>query len=452
MESWIQTYNRVLTENCLGEGNGNSNSLEYWQNRLFKNMLRFFIPFSLVALIPSVIYCFSIGLYVLPVVDTIAFAIIIIISFKEGLKIENRKLIFIICAYVMASVLIYYVGLKGPGLLFLYASCVFAFIILPRKYAYGWTVVNAVICLAFAAVLHWDLGPSPEINMIDAVEWLIISSNVIFLSLISAALIPQLFDGLSETIMKQNLLQDDLAKQADALEMSLLEVKRKNEEIELFAFVASHDLQEPLRMVTAFMNLLEKKYGEQLDDKAKEYIFYAVDGAKRMELIIFDLLQFYQVGKQTSEKEWVDLNEIVADFILLRRKRISDTQAKIKSDHLPKVFGQKSAFVQLFQNFLDNALKYTQIDIPPEISINVVDHGNHWEFSIKDNGIGIEPASFDKIFEIFQRVHDKESYSGTGIGLAIVKKIIENLGEKVWLESEVNKGTCFYFTLQKHPN
>lgn len=449
MKSLIQTYNRILKENCLGTEVDNINSLDYWQNKLFKNMLKFLIPFSLVALIPSVIYCFAIRLYVIPVVDTIAFAIVIIIAFKEGIGVEYRKLIFICCAYLMSSMLILYLGVKGPGLLFLYASCVFGLIILPKKYAYWWSIINTAVCLTFAALLYWDLTPDSAMNSTDVVEWLIISSNVIFLSLISSALLPDLLNGLSETIHRQKILQDDLSRQTYKLEMSLLEVQRKNEEIEMFAFVASHDLQEPLRMVASFLKLLEKRYGEQLDDKAKEYIYYAVDGAKRMEQIILELLQFYQVGKQTADKEWIDLNVIINEYRILRAKTITDSNAIIESDRLPSIFEQKGAMVQLFHNFLDNGLKYSRDDLPARIAIKARDQGDHWVFSITDNGIGIEPSNHEKIFEIFQRVHNRDKYSGTGIGLAIVKKIIDNLGEKVWLESEVDKGTTFFFTLHK---
>lgn len=231
------------------------------------------------------------------------------------------------------------------------------------------------------------------------------------------------------------------------LSEALEEVQKSNSELEQFAYVASHDLQEPLRMVTSFLTQLEKKYSENLDARAKQYIYYAVDGAKRMRQIILDLLEFSRVGKNDEKRTEIDINEIVNEIKILHSKQIHDLNATINNEELPIISGIKTPVRQVFQNLIGNALKYSKKDIPPYISIQYEKKEKEWLFSIADNGIGIEPQFHEKIFAIFQRLHNKDEYSGTGIGLAITKKIVENLGGKIWLESAINKGTTFYFTI-----
>ncbi len=236
-------------------------------------------------------------------------------------------------------------------------------------------------------------------------------------------------------------LNRDLVDQARELQIS-------NAELEQFAYVASHDLQEPLRMVSSFLTQLEKKYKTVLDDKAKQYIYYAVDGAKRMRRIILDLLEFSRVGRTEDKKELVDLNEVVEEIKVLLHKQVEEKNARIEHTVLPFVFAPRSPVYQIFQNLIENALKYNNAE-QPFVNISATERSGSWELSIADNGIGISHEYFDKIFIIFQRLHHKDEYSGTGMGLAIVKKLVENLGGTIWLESEEGKGSTFHFTLLK---
>jgi PAS domain S-box-containing protein len=233
------------------------------------------------------------------------------------------------------------------------------------------------------------------------------------------------------------------------LEQYTYELERSNEELEQFAFVASHDLQEPLRMITSFMDLLQRKYGDQIDEKGHQYIHFATDGAKRMKQIILDLLDYSRASKSLEGKEDVDLNEILSEFKQLRRKIISEKSASINSNKLPILYTYKVAIMQTLHCLLDNALKYTEAGTLPKIEINAVENEKEWEFSIEDNGIGIDSQFFDKIFVIFQRLHNNDKYSGTGIGLSITKKHVEFLGGRIWLESTPKKGTIFYFIIPK---
>tara|TARA_R110000782_G_scaffold80846_4_gene159938 strand:- start:159789 stop:165440 length:5652 start_codon:yes stop_codon:yes gene_type:complete len=245
--------------------------------------------------------------------------------------------------------------------------------------------------------------------------------------------------------------QKDYEESLKKLNVQLLkytnELVRSNEELEQFAYVASHDLQEPLRMVTSFLSQLEKKYSNQLDEKAHMYIDFAVDGASRMRNIILDLLEYSRVGKNNDELEPININEVVEQAKVLLRKVIEEKEAIIVYDKLPTIMAYRSPIVQVFQNLIGNGLKYAKADLTPIIDIKAKELKNEWEFAIKDNGIGIKKDYYEKIFVIFQRLHNRDEYSGTGMGLAIVKKIVENLGGKIWLESEEGKGSTFYFTL-----
>lgn len=245
--------------------------------------------------------------------------------------------------------------------------------------------------------------------------------------------------------------EESLQELNDRLEKHARDLERSNAELEQFAYIASHDLQEPLRMVTSFLDQLERKYSDNLDDKAQQYIYYAVDGARRMRQIILDLLEFSRVGRTKEDATTVDLNELIDGYRALRKTGIEERSATIHSQELPAINGYKTPVTQIFHNLIDNAIKYSRVGVAPEVRITAKDKGDFWEFCVSDNGIGIEEEYFKKIFVIFQRLHDKSEYSGTGMGLAIVRKIIENLGGKIWLTSKMEEGSNFFFTLPKHP-
>ena len=234
------------------------------------------------------------------------------------------------------------------------------------------------------------------------------------------------------------------------LEGMMKSMSRVNKELEQFAFSASHDLQEPLRMVTSFLAQLDKKYGAHLDEKGKTYLNFAVDGAKRMRQMILDLLEYSRVDRLDElELEEVDLNEIVNEIITLHQVKIHEKTANIKVSTLPKLKIYRSPIRQVFQSFIDNSLKYCKENTIPEITINCKEELKYWQFSISDNGIGIRAEYFEKIFVLFQRLHNRDKYTGTGIGLSIAKKIIYNMNGEIWLESEENIGTTFHFTILK---
>ncbi|MEO7046781.1 MAG: PAS domain S-box protein, partial [Ferruginibacter sp.] len=233
------------------------------------------------------------------------------------------------------------------------------------------------------------------------------------------------------------------------LEIKAKELEVSNAELEQFAFVASHDLQEPLRMVTSFLTQLKKNYEPALDERANNYINFAVDGAVRMRQIILDLLEYSRIGRMKQHVEKVAVKEVVEEVMLLAQKKIQELDAVIIFDDLPDVNTCRPPLFRLFQNLVMNALKFAKLGVPPKIEIAAIDEGTRWKFAVKDNGIGIEKDYFDKIFILFQKLHNREEYAGNGIGLSVAKKIVETMGGTIWVESTEGNGSTFFFTIKK---
>jgi PAS domain S-box-containing protein len=251
--------------------------------------------------------------------------------------------------------------------------------------------------------------------------------------------------GLSvyfKEITERKVTEQEIQKRSE-------ELAKSNAELEQFAYIASHDLQEPLRMVTSFLSLLEKKYKDQLDKQAEKYIYYAVDGAMRMRYIILDLLEYSRVGRMAYTIEEINANELIHEVTQLNQTLINENKTMIIWENLPVIKASKISLRQVFQNLIGNAIKYHKKDVAPVIRIRADELPAYWRFSVSDNGIGIDPLFFDKIFILFQRLHHRDEYSGTGIGLSICKKIIENHKGSIWVDSDLGKGSTFYFTIQK---
>jgi two-component system CheB/CheR fusion protein len=246
----------------------------------------------------------------------------------------------------------------------------------------------------------------------------------------------------SEAMMIE--LNNRLKRRADELAAS-------NVELERFAYIASHDMQEPLRMITSFLQLFKKKYETQIDETAEQYIHYAIDGADRMKKLIMDLLEYSRVGSNKDNFTDINANELLKEVENVFFASIQELNARIEVGPLPDLRANRTQLFQLFQNLIGNALKYHGT-APPVITVSGHETEDEYIFSVADNGIGIKPIFFEKIFVLFQRLHHKNEYSGTGIGLAICKKIVERHGGRIWLESEPGKGSTFYFSVNKNPD
>ena len=232
----------------------------------------------------------------------------------------------------------------------------------------------------------------------------------------------------------------------EELTKTLQELRRSNSELEQFAYVASHDLQEPLRMVTGFVQLLARRYGGKLDSDAEEFIGYAVDGAHRMQRMITDLLAYSRVATRGKPPGLVSCEVILDQTLANLSVAMEENGAVVTHDPLPTVRADSAQLLQVFQNLIGNAIKFRG-DAAPRVHVGSERRDSDWVFSVRDNGIGIEPEYYERIFVIFQRLHGRDEYPGTGIGLAICKRIVERHGGRIWVESELGRGAAFYFTL-----
>ncbi|HVG07782.1 MAG TPA: ATP-binding protein [Thermoanaerobaculia bacterium] len=250
------------------------------------------------------------------------------------------------------------------------------------------------------------------------------------------AALEQLLDVQERTVIEQG----------ERLELQARELKRSNEELERFAYVISHDLQEPLRMVSSYTQLLGDRYRGRLDDKADKYIEYAVGGAKRMQQLINDLLAYSRVTARGRNFARAPLDEVVDDVLADLEVLVRETGASVQRGRLPVVLGDRSQLRQVFQNLVSNALHYRRDGEAPEVAISAAREGDRWRLEVHDNGTGIDPRFHERIFVIFQRL-DRRRSQGTGIGLAMCKRIVEHHGGRIWVDSAPGAGSAFHFTL-----
>jgi len=254
--------------------------------------------------------------------------------------------------------------------------------------------------------------------------------------------------GIVHDLTERRHIEQELKDLNSQLTERAAELAASNAELERFAYVASHDLQEPLRMVGSFLELLEKKYKSQLDDTAAQYIRFAVDGAARMKTLIMDLLEYSRVGTNQDAFTDTDMGEILNQVLNTLEGEMKERRTLLSAGHMPVVRANSTQMIQILQNLIGNAFKYNQAAVR-EIQIGCTEEPEVWKFHVADNGIGIDERYFEKIFVIFQRLHNRNEYSGTGIGLSVCRRIAEKHGGSIWLESTPGKGSTFYFTLKK---
>jgi PAS domain S-box-containing protein len=251
-----------------------------------------------------------------------------------------------------------------------------------------------------------------------------------------------------DTLIISNIRDVTARKIADErLHATAADLARSNAELEQFAYVASHDLQEPLRMVASYTQLLARRYTGKLDEDADEFIGFAVDGARRMQELINDLLTYSRVGTRPLQPEAVDTNQLVDQVVNDLTAAIADSHASVLRNELPMVQGDPTQLRQLFQNLIANGIKFHRPSTEPQVQVSAARENGAWTFSVRDNGIGIEPQYQERIFALFQRLHTRADYPGTGIGLAICKKIVERHGGQIRVDSAPGRGTTFLFSL-----
>ncbi|MES1198052.1 MAG: ATP-binding protein [Chitinophagaceae bacterium] len=348
-------------------------------------------------------------------------------------------------------------GIRNSGMFYLAALILAAYMLLGKtggKVMAGISIIHIVYFYFLSIYTDWtdysNIGTEPGLIDIDflitgALSILMLTAQATYIEKSKNAIMDDIKSKKDELVINNTQLT---LTQKD-LEIKNKELEEKNKELEQFAYVASHDLQEPLRTTSSFVELLQQQYKGKLDEKADKYLSYITQSSGRMEVLIKDLLDYSRIG-QNKELQKIDCNKILQDVLEDLGTAIQETQANIKGDPLPVIWANPTEIKQLFQNLIANAIKFRKKDVNPEIRIFAQDLKGYWEFSCADNGIGISDEHRERIFVIFQRLHTRNEYEGSGIGLAHCKKIVELHGGKIWLKSVLGGGSTFYFTLQQN--
>lgn len=309
------------------------------------------------------------------------------------------------------------------------------------------TLVYATACAlaGLSMVILEASGRSlPRLFAVPALSgWMNLVINLLLTVTVLNLVLRSLNDALA--LARQQIEERKQAE--EALARQTQDLARSNAELEQFAYVASHDLQEPLRMVKRYTQLIEQRYRGQLDEDADKFIDSAVDGVERMQELINDLLAYARVTTRSKSFAPIDCATVLDHALSNLKIAIEESNAAVTHDDLPTVMGDETQLIRLLQNLIGNAIKFRKKEIQSEVHVSAERTGDEWTFSVRDNGIGIDPRHFERIFMIFQRLHSREEYTGTGIGLAVCKKIVERHGGHIWVESEPGKGSTFYFTI-----
>jgi signal transduction histidine kinase len=375
---------------------------------------------------------------------------LLVVFKKKGSLILSGNLLAASYTLVVAPSVFVTGGLFSDNLLWLIVTPLIALLFADKRSGLLW-LVGLMVFTVFLFNKHENMGNTIFFN---SKIYYFLSYSLLFLAIFCTVLIFEngqwlIIKMLNEqkAVLEQQKLEIALKNQAlEAVEDKL---KLTNLELENFAFAASHDLKEPLRMIGMYTQLTKKRLKGQMDSSSTEFMGYVTDGVSRMQILLDDLLLYSRLGKKEEDVKDVDLNNVLFVVIHNLMATMKDTEASILANHLPTIKGSSTEMIQLFQNLIANSIKFRKKEVKPEIKVLLEDKGDAYQLCFEDNGIGIKKEYHEKVFNIFERLHTRNDYEGSGIGLATVKKIVHNSGGRIWLESTEGVGTLFYFTIPK---
>jgi signal transduction histidine kinase len=443
--NWINRYEKIMLEKLMPVDNSTTD-LEYLRNVIFFKCLLYIFPFGLIVLIPGTIYAIHLQQFKILFFSLTTYGTMFIITIPSKIKITLKKAIFTSALYNLGFQLFFREDFFVLGILYWTIANISISLLYSKKTTIIISFINAFICILIGFLIKsGELSWFIHVN-IDFDNWIIISLNMLFLNIIISILINQLIQNLQNVIFKEIGTSKNLKNSVQLLQA-------KNEELEHMTYVASHDLQEPLRMVTSFLTQLDKKYKEQLDQRGKQYIHYAMNGAVKMREVMLEILAFSKIGMDNSQIELIHLNELVDEVLWMNRKLIQENNSQIIIEQLPEMFGHKILLRTLFTNLISNAVKYKSHARISIVKITCDIQENDYVFKIIDNGIGIPDDKKEQIFQLFNRGDvNKNQVQGSGIGLAICKKIILLMNGEISVSSVYNEGCTFTIQIPKQQN
>lgn len=440
--NWIKRYENYMLKRLLPQKKP-STDLEYLRNEIFLKCLIYIFPSGIIVLLPGTLNAIHLQQYFVLTYSILTYLIMFIITIPISIAIHIKKIIFTIALYNLGFQLFFRLDFIFLGILYWTIANISIVLLYSKKTTLIIGLLNALVCILIGYLIYSNRLLWFEDVSIDLDKWIIISVNMLFLNIIISILINQLISNLQSVIFKEINSSENLKKSNQLLHA-------KNEELEHMTYVASHDLQEPLRMVTSFLNQLDSKYKDQLDQRGKQYIHYAMNGAVKMREVMLEILAFSKIGMDNSQIELIHLNELVDEVLWMNRKLIQENNSQIIIEQLPEMFGHKILLRTLFTNLISNAVKYKSHARISIVKLTCDIQENDYVFKIIDNGIGIPDDKKEQIFQLFNRGDvNKNQVQGSGIGLAICKKITLLMNGEISVSSVYNEGCTFTVRLPK---
>jgi signal transduction histidine kinase len=421
----------------------NFTTLAYLRILIFYKSLIYILPFAFLVLIPGIYYSIKTGENYVAIFDIITYITIVSLIFINRISITIKKLIFTVMMFHLSFQLFFRLDNITVGMLYWLISNISIALLYSKRTTLFFGVFNFILSVIIGLLIAFGNFHIISKSNDELTEWVVTSLNMQFLNIIISILIDYILIKLQHVIFIQNETHKNL-------ENSVLMLQNKNDELEHMTYVASHDLQEPLRMVTSFLAQLDKKYKDQLDQRGKQYIHFAMDGANKMRDVMLEVLAFSKIGMNQSKQEEVNINELVDEVLWMNRKLIQENNSQLIIDQLPIIYGHRILLRTLFTNLISNAVKYkshTRISI---IKVEYHEENDMHVFEITDNGIGIPAEKLEQIFLLFNRGDYKNNQvQGSGIGLTICKKIILLMKGNIHVESTLHERSTFRLKFPK---
>lgn len=435
--NWISRYESFMLKRVLTDQNKFS-TLEYLRLVIFYKSVIYILPFAFFVLIPGIYYSLKSGENYIAIFDIVTYLSIVSLVFLNQIPVNIKKIIFTAMLYHLSFQLFFRSENITIGILYWLITNISVVLLYSKRTSLIIGLLNTIILILIGILIKYKEFHIISYENDELTEWVITALNMQFLNIMVSILIDHILTKLQQAIF----VQIDTRKN---LENSVLMLQNKNDELEHMTYVASHDLQEPLRMVTSFLAQLDKKYKDQLDKRGKQYIHFAMDGANKMRDVMLEVLAFSKIGMNESEQEHVNIKELVEEVIWMNRKLIQENNSQLIIDQLPIIYGHKILLRTLFTNLISNAVKYKSNARISIIKVTYQKENGMHIFKISDNGIGIPTEKMEQIFLLFNRGDYKNNQvQGSGIGLAICKKIILLMNGEIHVESKIHEGSTFY--------
>lgn len=440
--NWIARYESYMLKRVLPE-QGSFSALEYLRIVIFYKSVIYILPFAFVVLIPGMYYSIITHENYVAIFDFITYSTIVSLVFVNSISVNVKKIIFTLMLFHLTFQLFFRLETPTIGMLYWLISNISVVLLYTKRVTILIGIFNFIVCIFIGIFIKLNYFDLISFRYSDIIEWVIISLNMLFLNIIISILIDHILTKLQHVIYAQIDTRNNL-------ENSVIQLQNKNDELEHMTYVASHDLQEPLRMVTSFLTQLDTKYKDQLDQRGKQYIHYAMNGAVKMREVMLEILAFSKIGMDNSQIELIHLNELVDEVLWMNRKLIQENNSQIIIEQLPDMLGHKILLRTLFTNLISNAVKYKSNARISIVKLTCDIEENDYVFKIIDNGIGIPDEKKDQIFQLFNRGDvNKNQVQGSGIGLAICKKITLLMNGEISVSSVYNEGCTFTVRLPK---